>query len=142
MYYERGIRQPQIAESLNLSQPRVSRLLRQAQDIGIVRTVVTMPPGTYTDLEDEIQTRYEMRDVIVVDAGGSGGDVMPALGAATADYLDVTLIGSDSIGVSSWSETLIEAVERHAPKAGVVASMWCSFSAGWATRPCRSRRPG
>jgi len=121
MYYERGIRQPQIAELLNLSQPRVSRLLRQAQDIGIVRTVVTMPPGTYTDLEDEIQTRYEMRDVIVVDAGGSGGDVMPALGAATADYLDVTLIGSDSIGVSSWSETLIEAVNVMRPKAGVVA---------------------
>src|SRR3954453_1607568 len=95
MYYERGIRQPQIAETLNLSQPRVSRLLRQAQELGIVRTVVTMPPGTYTDVEDEIASRYGMRDVVVVDAGGSGGDVMPALGAATADYLDVTLIGSD-----------------------------------------------
>jgi DNA-binding transcriptional regulator LsrR (DeoR family) len=121
MYYERGIRQPQIAAALNLSQPRVSRLLRQAQDAGIVRTVVTMPPGTYTDLEDDIQAKYGLRDVVVVDAGGSGGDVMPALGAAAADYLDVTLIGSDTIGVSSWSETLIEAINAMRPKSAVVA---------------------
>jgi len=120
MYYERGINQPQIAEALNLSQPRVSRLLRQAQEVGIVRTVVSMPPGTYTDLEDEIQARYDMRDVVVVDASGSGGEVMRSLGAATADYLDVTLIGGDTIGVSSWSETLIEAVNVMRPKAGVV----------------------
>jgi DNA-binding transcriptional regulator LsrR (DeoR family) len=121
MYYERGIRQPEIAETLNLSQPRVSRLLRQAQELGIVRTVVTMPPGTYTDLEEEIASRYGMRDVVVVDAGGSGGEVMPALGAAAADYLDVTLIGSDIIGVSSWSETLIEAINVMRPKSAVVA---------------------
>ena len=111
MYHERGMRQPQIAAELSLSQPRVSRLLRQAARVGIVRTVVTMPPGTYTDLEEAIQQRYGMRDVVVVDAGGSGGTVIPALGAATADYLDVTLTGGHVIGVSSWSETLIAAVD-------------------------------
>ena len=111
MYHERGMRQPQIAAELSLSQARVSRLLKQAVDIGIVRTVVTMPPGTYTDLEDRIQERYGIRDVVVVDAGGSAGEVIPALGAATADYLDVTLTGGHVIGVSSWSETLIAAVD-------------------------------
>ncbi|MET0864695.1 MAG: sugar-binding transcriptional regulator [Nakamurella sp.] len=116
MYHERGIRQPQIAAELSLSQARVSRLLRQATELGIVRTVVTMPAGTFTDIEDQIQDRYDLRDVIVVDAGGSGGDVMPALGAATADYLDVTLTGGHVIGVSSWSETLIAAVDAMTPK--------------------------
>ena len=116
MYYERGIRQPQIAAELSLSQPRVSRLLKQAVDVGIVRTVVTMPSGTYTDLEDRIQERYGMRDVVVVDASGAGDAVLPALGAATADYLDVTLTGGHLIGVSSWSETLIAAVDVMRPK--------------------------
>src|SRR6478735_1318246 len=116
MYHERGIRQPQIASELSLSQARVSRLLKQAAALGIVRTVVTMPAGTYTDIEDQIQDRYGMRDVVVVDAGGAGGEVIPALGAATADYLDVTLTGGHVIGVSSWSETLIAAVDAMSPK--------------------------
>ena len=42
MYYEGGIRQPQIAAELNMSQARVSRLLRQASEIGVVRTVVSL----------------------------------------------------------------------------------------------------
>jgi DNA-binding transcriptional regulator LsrR (DeoR family) len=116
MYYERGLKQPQIASELSLSQPRVSRLLRQAVEVGIVRTVVTMPTGTHNDLEDAIQQRYHLRDVIVVDASGSAGDVIPALGAAAADYLDVTLTGGHIIGVSSWSETLISAVDKMRPK--------------------------
>ena len=116
MYHERGMRQPQIATELSLSQARVSRLLKQAAALGIVRTVVTMPAGTYTDIEDQIQDRYGMRDVVVVDAGGAGGEVIPALGAATADYLDVTLTGGHVIGVSSWSETLIAAVDAMSPK--------------------------
>ncbi len=116
MYYERGIRQPQIAAELSLSQPRVSRLLRQAADVGIVRTVVTMPAGTHTELEEQIQLRYGIRDAVVVDASGAGDDVLPALGTATADYLDVTLTGSHVVGVSSWSETLVTAVDLMRPK--------------------------
>jgi DNA-binding transcriptional regulator LsrR (DeoR family) len=111
MYYERGLRQPQIAAQLSLSQPRVSRLLRQATDVGIVRTIVTLPSGVYTDLEDELQERYGLRDAVVVDAGGADGNVLPALATAMADYLDVTLTGGHVIGVSSWSETLIGGVD-------------------------------
>jgi DNA-binding transcriptional regulator LsrR (DeoR family) len=111
MYHERGMKQPEIAAELHVSQPRVSRLLKQAVDLGIVRTVVTLPPGVYTDLEDEVRDRYDLRDVVVVDAGGAGDDVIRALGAAAAQYLDATLTGGEVIGISSWSETLLSAVE-------------------------------
>ncbi|GAA2019945.1 sugar-binding transcriptional regulator [Nakamurella flavida] len=121
MYHERGIRQPQIAAQLSLSQPRVSRLLRQATELGIVRTVVSLPSGVYADLEDEVQSRYGLRDCMVVDVGGVQ-DVVPALGAAAADYLDATLTGEHRIGVSSWSETLLYAVDRMPRKNTVAAS--------------------
>jgi DNA-binding transcriptional regulator LsrR (DeoR family) len=123
MYHERGLNQPQIAAALSLSQPRVSRLLRQAAELGIVKTVVTMPPGTHTDVEDALQDRFRMRDVVVVDASGGGGDVLPALAAATASYLDVTLTGGHVIGVSSWSETLMGAVDLMQPKNAQVADL-------------------
>ena len=60
MYHERGLRQPQIAAQLHISQPRVSRLLKQAAEMGIVRTMVVPPTGVYTDLEEAIERRYGM----------------------------------------------------------------------------------
>jgi DNA-binding transcriptional regulator LsrR (DeoR family) len=119
MYHEKGVRQPQIATGLNLSQPRVSRLLKQAVELGIVRTVVTMPGGVHGELEDKIQDRYGLRDVVVVDTT-SEADLMPVLGSAAAAYLDATLIGGHVVGISSWSETLINAVDRMPRKSRTV----------------------
>jgi DNA-binding transcriptional regulator LsrR (DeoR family) len=112
MYHEKGIRQPQIAGQLGLSQARVSRMLKQAVDVGIVRTVVTMPTGVHADLEDELQGRYGLRDATVVDTAGLEDDLLPALGSAAAAYLDVSLTGGHVVGISSWSETLLSAVDR------------------------------
>ena len=111
MYHEGGVRQPQIATELSLSQARVSRLLRQAAEIGVVRTVVTLPPGVYTDLEERLQEKFSLRDAVVVDAEGARGQVIPALGAATAQYLNSTLMGGEILGVSSWSATLLAVAE-------------------------------
>jgi len=46
LYHEQGVRQPDIADRLHMSQSRVSRLLKEAVDVGIVRTVVVPPPGS------------------------------------------------------------------------------------------------
>ena len=101
IYHEGGVRQPQIAAELSLSQARVSRLLRQASQIGVVRTVVTLPPGVYTDLEEQLQEKSNLRDAVIVDVDGARGQVVPALGAATAQYLNSTLMGGEVLGVSS-----------------------------------------
>ena len=111
LYHEGGVRQPQIAAELNMSQARVSRLLRQAAEIGVVRTVVVLPPGVYTDLEERIQQKFNLRDAVIVDADGARSQVIPALGAATAQYLHATLTGGEVLGVSSWSATLLAAAE-------------------------------
>lgn len=111
LYHEKGLRQPQIADTLRLSQARVSRMLKQAEELGIVRTVVTMPPGVHGDLEDALQAQYDLRDVVVVDAADSD-DVRTALGAAAAAYLGVTLTRGHVVGITSWSESVLAAVER------------------------------
>lgn len=121
MYHERGMRQPEIAEALNISQPRVSRLLKEAVGRGVVRTIVVLPEGLHTEVEEELQDRYGLRDVVVADTSGSDDDVIPALGATAASYLDATLTGGDVIGISSWSETLLSAVDSMRPKSAQVA---------------------
>lgn len=116
LYHEQRIRQPEIATQLNLSQARVSRLLKEASERGIVRTVVVPPSGVHADLEDLLQAKYALRDVVVVDAEGSSADIIAGLGSGAAAYLDTTLLGGDVIGVSSWSATLLAAVEVMRPK--------------------------
>ena len=116
LYHEKGVRQPEIASLLNISQARVSRLLKEAAERGIIRTVVVSPPGVHADIEERLADRFALRDVVVVDAEGSGADVTGALGSGAAAYLDSTLIGGDVIGVSSWSSTLLAAVEVMRPK--------------------------
>ncbi|WP_405609517.1 sugar-binding transcriptional regulator [Streptomyces sp. NBC_00076] len=118
LYHEQGMRQPQIVEELHISQARVSRLLAQATKLGIVRTIVVPPEGVFADLEDLIATRYGLRDVVVVDVEGEGDEVIPALGAATAVYLETTLMEGDRLGISSWSATLLAAVEAMRSRPG------------------------
>jgi DNA-binding transcriptional regulator LsrR (DeoR family) len=115
MYHERALSQAEIAELLNLSQSRISRLLKEASSRGIIRTVVVLPDGLHADLEDKLEEMYGLRDVVVVETGGTD-DVIPALGAAAAEYLDATLRGGDRIGISSWSESLLRAVDVMRPK--------------------------
>jgi DNA-binding transcriptional regulator LsrR (DeoR family) len=114
MYHEHGMRQSQIAAELHVSQPRVSRLLKRATDLGIVRTTVALPPGVHTDVEEALEQRYGLREAVVVDAG-SAEDVTRALGGAAATYLETSLTGGDTVGISSWSATLLAAVESMRP---------------------------
>lgn len=117
LYHERGVRQAAIAESLNISQAKVSRLLKRAAAAGIVRTTVTVAPGVHAETEELIEQRYGLAEVVIVDVDPDAdtGDTIAALGSGAAAYLEATLSGTDRIGVSSWSQTLLAVVERMRP---------------------------
>jgi DNA-binding transcriptional regulator LsrR (DeoR family) len=121
MYHERGLRQAQIAQELHVSQPRVSRLLKRAGEVGIVRTTVALPPGVHTELEEALEQRFGLGEAVVVDVDGPDDGITQALGSAAGGYLESTLIGGDTVGISSWSATLLAAVEAMRPaRASVV----------------------
>ncbi len=117
MYHERGIRQADIAAALNISQAKVSRLLKRAEAAGIVRTTVTVAPGVYTELEEQLEQRYGLTEVVVVDVDPDAGEaeILAAIGAGAAAHLEATLSGSERIGVSSWSQTILAMVDRLRP---------------------------
>lgn len=114
MYYELGVRQPMIAEQLHISQSRVSRLLKQAAEVGIVRTSVVSPRGVHAGLEEQLEGRYGLAEVVVADTTDDLSDetsINGAVGSALGAYLETTLIAHERIGVSSWSSTLLAGVE-------------------------------
>jgi DNA-binding transcriptional regulator LsrR (DeoR family) len=115
LYYERKLRQTEIAELLDLSQATVSRLLKRALDENIVRISVSTPMGCYPDLENAIATHYRLKEVIVVDASSENSELLHNLGAAAAYYLETTIRDGEYIGISSWSETLLATANAMQP---------------------------
>lgn len=118
MYYERGMRQAEIAAELHLSSAKVSRLLKRAAQEGMVRTTVVLPPTVHTDVEFALEEAFGLAEAVVVETGGSDDAVLPALGAAAAVYLESTLSGEPVVGISSWSSSLLAAMTAMQPTNG------------------------
>ena len=116
LYHEQGLRQSEIASLLHISQAKVSRLLKRAADVGIVRTVVVVSSGVHTDLEQALEERYGLLEAVVADVDGEDeAAVLAGLGSAGASYLEAVLSGGERIGISSWSQTLLSVVDRLRP---------------------------
>jgi DNA-binding transcriptional regulator LsrR (DeoR family) len=118
LYHARGMRQVEIAERLRLSQPRVSRLLAQAEDLGVVRNLVVVPAELNRDLEERLRDVYGLKDVHVVDAvAGDDAELTADLGSAAAPIVAAALAAPDvhAIGFMPWSRTLRQAVEMMRP---------------------------
>ena len=121
LYHEQGLSQPSISSRLHISQSRVSRLLTKATEVGIVRTTVVNTAGVYAELEDELEKKYSISEIVIVDTTDSEEQILKSLGSAAAHYLESTLTGGDKIGISSWSSSLLSTVEAMRPKVSKVA---------------------
>ena len=117
LYYEEGVKQNEIAERFGLSQAAVSRLLAQGQKDGIIKVVVNIPRGVYTEIEEKLVEKYGLKDAVVADCSlaDDGQGLAREIGYCTASYLENILRPNDIIGVSSWSTYLLAAVNAMTP---------------------------
>jgi DNA-binding transcriptional regulator LsrR (DeoR family) len=116
LYHVRGMRQAEIAERLNLSQSRVSRLLQTAKEEGIARTIVEPPPGLHADLAEELERRYALREAHVVDADDDDErQLARELGLALSSVLEVAPPDGPMVGFTSWSRAFRATVEALRP---------------------------
>lgn len=124
-YYVGGERQSKIAKDLSLSQATVSRLLRRANEEGIVRISLSAPQGTYLELENKLTEKYSITDSIVVDcAENRDSAIMARIGEAAAYFLENTIKNNEVIGISSWSQTILRMIDNlHPVPAGKVKAV-------------------
>ncbi len=108
LHHMQGLRQAEIAETLEISQASVSRFLALAEEQGIVRTIVVPPEGLYPDLEDGLAEAYGLQAVYVVDITTRESGIEQILGAAAAQYLSGEVLEGPVLGLTSWSTTLRE----------------------------------
>jgi DNA-binding transcriptional regulator LsrR (DeoR family) len=107
LYHNRGMVQSDISKTLGLSQARVSRLLSAAAEANIIRTVVVPPIGLNSDVEDQLEQKYGLLEVHVVDTvGGTDGERAETLGRALGNIFTILPLKDKVIGLTSWSRSM------------------------------------
>lgn len=113
LYYRAGLTQQEVAARLGISRVKVSRLLAEAMQRGIVRVEIEHPLARVTELEVEVQRRFALADVAVATAPDFDA---PALGLdatarAAAEFLADLRPSPQILGIS-WGRTMF-AVAQH-----------------------------
>jgi len=116
LYYEQNLTQNEISERLHLSRPKISRLVQQALEVGVVKITVHSPPGVYADLEDQLEKRFHLQEAVIADVTNldSPHSVSHELGVAAACYFQNTIQDKDIIGLA-WGFTLSAMVNALQP---------------------------
>ncbi len=115
LHYVAKLSQQEIAERLGLSRPTISRLLRQAEERGVVRIAVVDPFHDLAKLESRLTKEFALKEARVVNVLGlSATKARVQLGKAAAEYLVKILKPHDVLGVA-WGTTTLE-VARQMPQ--------------------------
>lgn len=116
LYYERNMSQIDIAKHFGISQSTVSRLLKLAQDLGIVRIVVRKPIENYFYLEEKLKEIYGLRDALVTKGvKREESQTIQNIAQAASFYLETEIKDNDVIGIACWSEVLFNTINFMSP---------------------------
>lgn len=108
-YYQKGETQQNIANKYGISRVMVSRLLRKAISEKMVEIKIHPPDDPFAELEREIESKYNLKEVIIGSSSQNNQIILNELGQAGANYLLRSLKGNESISVS-WGYTLLALV--------------------------------
>lgn len=104
LYYNAEMTQNQIAERFFTSRSKISRMLKEARQLGIVEIKILEPWDRNVELEQEFMRRFALKDVRVISVKEANNTmVLQKLGEVAAYYLDNLLNDNMILGIS-WGE--------------------------------------
>lgn len=120
LYYEQNLSQKEIAQIMGTSRPRVSRLLADAREKGIVEIKIHRPIEKLPRLSEQIRVAFRLRDVVVVASGETYEASIRHVGIAAAETLRSVVTDNMTVGIT-WGQTLYQMVQalKHTPLTGV-----------------------
>jgi len=115
-YYIEGLSQEDIARSVGLSRPSISRLLFEAKELGIVEIRINAPIPTVPELETTLAEKFGLREVRVMERRtASDEDVRRLMGRLAVTVLDRVLQDGMVLGLA-WGTSVMAAVEALRPR--------------------------
>jgi DNA-binding transcriptional regulator LsrR (DeoR family) len=105
LYYVEGRSQAEVAVALGTSRSNVSRMLSEAQSLGIIEFRINDPAGRVEPLEEELVTRFGLREVRVAHVAPAGQRADEQVGGQAARLLLENLKDSMTVAIS-WGHAL------------------------------------
>lgn len=111
LYYVEKMTQSEIAERLDLSTPKVNRLLQHARDQGYVQFIIRTPFQNIFDLENRLKAVFGLKDAIVIPAvGESHSSLLNSIGTVAAEFFLEHVRDGDVVAMTPG--TTVQAVAR------------------------------
>jgi DNA-binding transcriptional regulator LsrR (DeoR family) len=88
LHFEFGLTHQDTASALGISRVKVTRLLKQARQAGIVKITVIADVSPFAELEERLAAAVGVREVIVVPGSGQPGGARSMLARGAASYLE------------------------------------------------------
>ena len=112
LYYCSDLTQNEIAERLYISRPKVSRMLKEARELGIVEISIHEPWERNLDYEQQLKDVFGLENVRVVISQSFGKEKeTEKIAEAVSYYLDSVVKPGMVLGIS-WGNTLYHIVKH------------------------------
>ncbi len=109
LHFEFGLTHQETADSLGLSRVKVTRMVKQARQSGLVKITIASDASPYAELEQEMMERFGLTEVIVVPSpSADAGNMRSLLALGTVSYITRILRDDMTVAVGL-SRTIGEA---------------------------------
>ena len=114
LYYVEKKTQAEIAERLDLSTPKVNRLINQARELGYVEFVIRTPFQHLFDLENRIKAVFGINEAIVIPAvGNTSSSLLNAIGTVAANFFLEHIRDGDIVAITPGTtvQAVVQSIE-------------------------------
>lgn len=105
LYHMEGLGQREISARLNMSMAKISRLLSEARELGIVEIKINDPDELFREFEQVLEHELGLRECIVVPTRETTEATYQELSRPVGEFLSRFAPRATKVGIS-WGETL------------------------------------
>ena len=111
-YYQEQLTQQEIATRFRFSRPKVSRILQQAKELGIVKINLIPPSSGFEEEEASLEHKYRLDEAVIVSVSESKNSrtVAMELGSAAAEIFIRSIQGNEIVGMA-WGASISSMVD-------------------------------
>lgn len=103
MYYEADMKQSDIAKRLGIDRTTVSKYLKRAKEVGIVKIFIAQ--DDYEHLEAKLEAKFNLKEVYIVPSSNNPDEVLANLGKAGLQLLQRLIKNKMTIGFN-WGRSM------------------------------------
>ena len=111
LYYEQELTQAEIAKSMKVSRPVISKLLSEARRLGIVRIEIKSPLESNSDLVSQLKIKFNLKGGLIIPNPPNETILFRMIISQAAKYLETQIPFLKKIGLG-WSHPVASLVEE------------------------------